>query len=510
MPVLEDQDTAFADFVAARSPRLLHVAYLLTRDRGQAEDLLQTALAHAWSGWGRINGDPEAYVRRILINTYTAWWRRKWNGEIPTGRLPEPPVADPHRPVDDREEMLAALRRLPRQQRAVLVLRYYEDLSEVDIAELLGISPGTVKSHTHKALATLRLDAALAGSTLRPTAPDRPIALSAVTARIVQRRRRRIAAIGAACAVIIAIIIGYAVSPARRTAPPPTHPSPSPMSFGPFAEYADGMRTADVQDVLKGRTATFRWTATGRTVMVRFACRADESSRLTLRFQIRLNGGPPMEDGWCDLGVAGTVAGIYDPQQQAAAGIDPGEPAELTVALSDLALNAWEHDSAKRRVPLPKGAQASVGFSVEMAWEDYPFPPKAAPNPSEAALRRFAMGPPLIAAGPDPMAVRSAAFAMTGDYYAIDVMSDGPVRLRLIVAGVPFEICSIYTYGGHQGCRYNLNRQVKSLIGHLPPAGSAGTVLITVAPEHAAEPWSLWISPVLPQSGPSTTPRPDA
>ncbi|MFC0003976.1 SigE family RNA polymerase sigma factor [Micromonospora siamensis] len=152
----------FDEFVISRSPRLLRTAYLLTHDRALAEDLLQTALARAWEAWSRVQGDPEPYVRRILVNTYASWWRRRWTGERPTGELPEPPAEpDPHTRFDDREQLWRALGRLPRRQRAVLVLRYFEDLSEAEIADTLGCSPGTVKSQASKALAKLRLDETL-------------------------------------------------------------------------------------------------------------------------------------------------------------------------------------------------------------------------------------------------------------------------------------------------------------------------------------------------------------
>jgi RNA polymerase sigma-70 factor (sigma-E family) len=148
----------FDQFVAARSRALLRTAYLLTRDHDLAEDLLQTSLAKAWFAWRRIEGEPEPYVRKILVNTYASWWRRKWNGEQPTEQLPERPVADDAEPSD----LWSAMGRLPRRMRAVVVLRYFEDLTEAQTAELLGCSVGTVKSQTSKALAKLRIDPALA------------------------------------------------------------------------------------------------------------------------------------------------------------------------------------------------------------------------------------------------------------------------------------------------------------------------------------------------------------
>lgn len=152
----------FSEFVATRSPRLLRLAYLLTHDWSHAEDLLQTSLVKAWSAWKRVDTDPEPYVRKILINTYSSWWRRKWRHEQPTPDLPESTLDDPHSAYDARDEVWRALARLPRRQRAVLVLRYFEDLPEADIANLLGVSPGTVKSQAAKALAKLRLDESLA------------------------------------------------------------------------------------------------------------------------------------------------------------------------------------------------------------------------------------------------------------------------------------------------------------------------------------------------------------
>ena len=153
----------FDDFVVMRSPRLLRTAYLLTHDWALAEDLVQTALARAWEAWHRIEGDPEPYVRRIIVNSYASWWRRRWTGELPTGVLPERAhPADAHGGVDERDRLWRALRQLPRRQRAVLVLRYFEDMSEVEIADALGCSLGTVKSQASRALAKLRLDENLA------------------------------------------------------------------------------------------------------------------------------------------------------------------------------------------------------------------------------------------------------------------------------------------------------------------------------------------------------------
>jgi RNA polymerase sigma-70 factor (sigma-E family) len=153
--------SGYHEFVATRSPRLLRVAYLLTRDWGEAEDLLQTALMKAWFAWAKIDGEPDAYVRRIIATTFISWRRRRWTGEISSGILPEHTAPDATTVIEDRHGLWPALGRLPKRQRAVIVLRYFEDLSEAQVATALGITVGTVKSQTSKALAGLRSDAAV-------------------------------------------------------------------------------------------------------------------------------------------------------------------------------------------------------------------------------------------------------------------------------------------------------------------------------------------------------------
>jgi RNA polymerase sigma-70 factor (sigma-E family) len=152
-------ESQFDGFVVDRSPALLRTAYLLVRDEGLAEDLLQTALTKAWFAWKRIE-DPEAYVRRIMVTTSASWWRRRWNGETPTEAHDLSQVPDTGEPVT-APDLWMAIGHLPRRQRAVVVLRYVEDRTEVETATLMGCSVGTVKSQCAKALAKLRSDGAL-------------------------------------------------------------------------------------------------------------------------------------------------------------------------------------------------------------------------------------------------------------------------------------------------------------------------------------------------------------
>jgi RNA polymerase sigma-70 factor (sigma-E family) len=149
----------FRSFVAARSPALLSFAHLLTGDRHAAEDVVQTALAKTAFGWSRVRrkDNPEGYVRRAIVTTHLNALRRKPWREQPREFLPDDATQRrPEAEHDDRDAMWQALAELPPKQRAVLVLRYYEDLSETDIAEVLGCSRGTVKSQATKGLLHLR------------------------------------------------------------------------------------------------------------------------------------------------------------------------------------------------------------------------------------------------------------------------------------------------------------------------------------------------------------------
>lgn len=172
----------FHDFVVARSAALLRTAYLLAGDWATAEDLLQTALTKTYLAWKRL-GEIEAvepYARRVLVNTATSWWRRRWHGERPTEKLPESAGPDRIEEQLERDALWRHVRALPVRQRAVLVLRFYEDLSEAQTAVMLNISIGTVKSQTARALKTLRQriggsstdGIVLPGSVRRAASPD--------------------------------------------------------------------------------------------------------------------------------------------------------------------------------------------------------------------------------------------------------------------------------------------------------------------------------------------------
>ncbi|WP_254185316.1 sigma factor-like helix-turn-helix DNA-binding protein [Nocardioides panacis] len=216
-----DDRPDFEDFVAVCSGRLLRTAYLLTRDADLAERLLERALGQAWFGWNHLDDQPELEVRATLVNTYDTWWRRRW---------------DRRRPAAGRTDSWDTL---PRHQRVVLVLRYFDDLSAEDAADLLEVPVGTVRHRATAALRRLdltedRLRAALAeradgvGEGIGPRA--RADAVEARVARAHLRRRTWVGtAVGLASA---AVVVGAAVVPPLL----PQAPAPGPGPLEPMVQ----------------------------------------------------------------------------------------------------------------------------------------------------------------------------------------------------------------------------------------------------------------------------------
>lgn len=164
---------SFDEFVEASSRSLLQAAWLLTGDWASAEDLVQLTLLQAWRRWDSIGPDARyGYARRVLLNRYLSGRRRRWSGErpspdigietptssetMPTDTTPTDMPTDMMHSIDLRTSLRSALATLPAKQRAVVVLRYFCDMAEADTAQLLGCSPGTVKSQSSRALAKLR------------------------------------------------------------------------------------------------------------------------------------------------------------------------------------------------------------------------------------------------------------------------------------------------------------------------------------------------------------------
>ncbi|MFB4269250.1 SigE family RNA polymerase sigma factor [Nonomuraea sp. GTA35] len=153
----------FREYVMARGPALLRAAHQLTGHPLDAEDLLQSALTKTYQAWERIEdrGALDGYVRRAMVNINISQWRRRKLEEYPSDELPEPVTCDPVTSSEIHEALEQALRELPERMRAAIVLRYYEDMTEPEIAKKLGISVGTVKSTVSRAMAKLRAALAL-------------------------------------------------------------------------------------------------------------------------------------------------------------------------------------------------------------------------------------------------------------------------------------------------------------------------------------------------------------
>ena len=149
----QGDDERFTDFVRAHSGSLFRTAYLMTGDYQRAEDLLQTTLVRVYQRWPRVERMdwPVGYARKVLASQASSWWRRRSSHESPTLIRDQPTWQDQTEEVAEHERVWQAVLTLPPRQRAVTVLRYYEDLSEAEIAETLSMAPGTVKSHAHAA-----------------------------------------------------------------------------------------------------------------------------------------------------------------------------------------------------------------------------------------------------------------------------------------------------------------------------------------------------------------------
>jgi RNA polymerase sigma-70 factor (sigma-E family) len=471
---------------------LLRVAYLLTRDWALAEDLLQTSLAKTWSVWRRIEGDPEPYVRRVLVNTYTSWWRRRWNGERPASELPERPSADSHREVDDRDQVVRALRRLPRQQRAVLVLRYYEDLSEAEIAETLGISGGTVKSHAAKGLANLRLDPSLAAAGLHTDGeePAGTARLAAVTERVHQRRRQKVTAAVAACAVVLAVLLGYALSPHRRTAPQPaTTPSPETVNGFPRFQAGTEVTTTTTLTAADGRIG-LGWSPPKADVT--FFVRCSSSTTGVVVFIAFTVGDKRLGAVGCEgtpSGRTGAGSGAtWSPETLLGAGV----PAHGGV---DVKIDRAEQADSGESTPVPADFVVDIAVGVALPDELYPYPPAPSILPSLFTngfdQRSGSVHLDSVPKGMgEPYAPRSITIPW-GDW-DVHTTLNSPGRVQLSLNGIVLSKCANWDYV-EGGCEDHIGPGDQRLKGLKLHPGDP--VTLTVTPIAWPDAWQVWLAP---------------
>lgn len=230
-PTMDALSAEFETFVRHRAPSLLRAAYLLTGDQYLAEDLVQVALARTHLAWRRLHdqGNAEAYTRKVMYHQQVSWWRRRRSVDVPMETMSVRATAPDHAADAALKITLrAALQKLSDKQRAVLVLRFFEDRTEAETADYLGVTVGTVKSQTSKALARLRT---LAPELAELAGDVRPVDLAERAVRTSGRLRARqavavSAAVVAAIAAVVSIVL--AVLPPRDQAPDPAVPvSPS-------------------------------------------------------------------------------------------------------------------------------------------------------------------------------------------------------------------------------------------------------------------------------------------
>ncbi|WP_243060864.1 SigE family RNA polymerase sigma factor [Nocardioides sp. SR21] len=153
-------DLSFDDWVGARVPALMRFAYLVTGSQLAAEDAVQSALTRACEKWSRVRRtrDPDAYVRRMVVNAHVSAWRRSGRRELAVAEVRDAATADPAEGIATGDAVWRVCGTLPPQQRAAVVLRYYEDLEYAEIADVLGVAQATVRSHVHRALAAMRAE----------------------------------------------------------------------------------------------------------------------------------------------------------------------------------------------------------------------------------------------------------------------------------------------------------------------------------------------------------------
>jgi RNA polymerase sigma-70 factor (sigma-E family) len=230
--------TSFDEYVATRSGALLRFAYVLCGDPHHAEDLVQETLVKAHRRWPAIESEnPDAYIKRALVRTHVSWLRRRASSEIATATFADDPDAtrfdDAHA---SRDELWTLLATLPRAQRAVLVLRYFEDLDDHRIAELVGVTPSTVRVHAHRGLHALRETLARKAEEA-PTSPGLLDNVRRGAARAAARRRALTAAGLATVIAALALAVPLALRP--DTSAPPVEPSVSPTSSAPAPTPSD-------------------------------------------------------------------------------------------------------------------------------------------------------------------------------------------------------------------------------------------------------------------------------
>ncbi|GIH02434.1 hypothetical protein Rhe02_05010 [Rhizocola hellebori] len=459
----------FEEFVTTRSSGLLRVATLLTRDHAMAEDLLQTALARSWSVWKRIDGDPEPYVYRILANTYKTWWRRRWHAERPTERLPELGEPGGQLSVETRDEIWRALNRLPRQQRAVLVLRYFEDLTEAQVGQTLGISLGAVKSHANRGLAKLRLDPQLLAEFPVPRPPASIERLPAVRQRVRQHRQHKVMG---AIAIIIAVVAGFAVAPSLlRNVFPPTRTQTPKHIQGYLIRDTVSAKLTELD-----RVTTTAWIPSTLDYLVSGSCDTRDV-RFVAKVSVQLNG-KIFEDFPCSAEPE-RLGTRTDSDDASTARLKIGEPVTISLRLQIL------HGDT-----IPPDSTLTLAFAELVPFEQLPLPPR--PKRLKPLDRHISEQPAAVL-GPHSPTTATVTLPV-GTYLHVNVGSQTPGKIHIEVNGHPRRAHVFWDYdNGYGGFDLIPNEKGAADLG----VHEGVPILISVWTEYLTADWyvALFVKP---------------
>jgi RNA polymerase sigma-70 factor (sigma-E family) len=460
----------FADFVVARGPSLHRTALLLTHQGQAAQDLVQIALAKAWRSWAQIGENPEAEVRRIMINEFASSRRWRWRGELP--ELPTLQGVDDDRVDDDggdeavsmHQVLMAALTILPRRQRAVVVLRFFHGYPEEATAEALGVKVSTVKSQTVKALAALRVfeelrqgaapdlsDSAQAGDApLKRTLHDLRVALreqadaaacpdiealvAGARLGVAASRRRRFGVLGATTVAIL--VVGGVIAttrPTHQAVPPTAGLGPFTVSLGGdgFPVYSPGMKRLIVLDapMLEQMNGSISVpTTAGRQLAVAMMCTPADNADRVVEWANR------MYADFTIAGARGDNPACSGPLLQAYANIGTATSAKTTV-LADVMI---DHKSLPAPGLLFKDARIHVAIYESVPWQDYPFPPRPADLESNAQYAWAGLPGTVRVLGPTTTQEANKPLTFTqpsGPNLSLNLQVRAPGRMRVLVNG---------------------------------------------------------------------------
>ena len=523
----------FEDFVVERGPALHRTAVLLTHQEQAAVNLVQVALAKAWRTWSRIDSNPEAYVRRIIINEFTSASPRRWHGQQPTAELPAP-----HRDSDSDDAdsvsraLLAALATLPPSLRAVVVLRFFHDYPEAAIAEAMGTRIGTVRSRTFDALAALRVTEGLREAAVPDLAapvrvgdvplartlddlrsalhdgadaaayPDVGVLVAGARRRVAASRRRRLAVLGAATVAVLVVGGLVMTRPTHQAVPQPAGPGPFTVSAGGdgFPEYQQGMKRLIVVDApmlerMKGSISVP--TIPGRDLALRMTCTStttEWNARMIAKF---------------------TAAGGAVQATCAFRGYVPiGAATDAKTAVKvEVAKNVREG-----ALPTPsKDAKIHVAIYESVPWEDYPFPPRPADLETSAQYAWSNEPGTVRVLGPKTAQEANKAVTFTQPFdpkLMVNLQIRGPGRIRVLINGKdvsrqappypPDKFISSWGYD-QGGLAFPLDPSgwASPRAGATGPTTKPGTpVTVTIEPQDFQGPdWRIAVEPNRPTAG---------